>query len=314
MASNVKIVFLGTGGSMPKPGRALPAVAIHIDDVLNLFDCGEGTQKQFMKSNLSFMSLTNIFITHFHADHFLGLPGLLNSLSFLGRTEDLNIFGPEGAAKFVKNALTLGYGRINYNIKVYEVQPGIAYDFGKFYIKTFKNNHSVPSISYSLEEKDMIKIDRKRVDSLNFPVYRLEELRNKGSIKLDEKTYSIYDVAMGIKKGRKIVYTGDTRPVSGMAEFARNADVLIHDSTMDSSMEPMVNEYGHTSTGQAARIASDADVKRLYLFHYSSRYNDLDILLNDAKKYFSESYLSKELMEYDVPKHTDLVEIRKSIL
>ncbi|MCL4349583.1 ribonuclease Z [Ferroplasma acidiphilum] len=309
MASNIRITFLGTGGSMPKPGRSLPAVAIQVDDILNLFDCGEGTQKQFMKSGVSFMSLSNIFISHFHADHFLGLPGLLNSLSFMGRTEDLNIFGPVGAVNFIRNAITLGYGRISYNINVVEVIPGTSYNLGKFTIRTLANNHTVPSISYSLEEKDLTKIDRKKVDEIGFPVYRLEELRKNGKVELNGKEYLLNDVAMGIKKGRKIVYTGDTRPVPEMPEFAKNADVLIHDTTMDSSMEPMVNEYGHSSARQAAESALKGGVKKLFLFHYSSRYNDLDILLKDAKKVFPESYLSHELEQYDIEKNDRLISI-----
>ena len=309
MASNIRITFLGTGGSMPKPGRSLPAVAVQVDDILNLFDCGEGTQKQFMKSKISFMSLSNIFISHFHADHFLGLPGLLNSLSFLGRTEELNIFGPVGAVNFIRNAIHLGYQRINYVINVYEVVPGTSYDFGKFTVRTMANNHTVPSISYSLEEKDLIKIDKAKVDQIGFPVYRLEELRKNGVVKIKGKEYRSDDMALGIKKGRKIVYTGDTRPVSEMPEFARNADVLIHDTTMDSSMEPMVNEYGHTSARQAAEIASEGNVKKLFLFHYSSRYNDLDILLLDAKQVFMESYLSHELQQYDVEKNGNLLSL-----
>jgi ribonuclease Z len=309
MASNIKITFLGTGGSMPKPGRGLPAVAVQVDEILNLFDCGEGTQKQFMKSGVSFMSLSNIFITHFHADHFLGIPGLLNSLSFLGRNNDLNIFGPEGAVNFIRNAVHLGYGRISYNINVYEVAPGMSYDFGKFIIKTMANDHTVPSISYSLEEKDLVKIDRNIVDRIGFPVYRLEDLREKGSLNINGIEYKLKDMALGIKRGRKIVYTGDTRPVAEMATFAKNSDVLIHDATMDSTMEPMVNEYGHTSARQAAEIASQASVKKLFLFHYSSRYNDLDILLRDARGSFKESYLSHELLQYDVEKNDNLINI-----
>ncbi|WP_337860004.1 ribonuclease Z [Ferroplasma sp.] len=309
MASNIRITFLGTGGSMPKPGRGLPAVAIQVDDMLNLFDCGEGTQKQFMKSGVSFMSISNIFISHFHADHFLGLPGLLNSLSFLGRTEDLNIFGPVGAVNFIRGAMHLGYGKISYNVNVYETRPGTSYDFGKFTVKTLANNHTVPSLSYSLEEKDLVKIDRKKVDQAGFPVYKLEELRNNGSVKINGKEYKLKDMAMGIKKGRKIVYTGDTRPVPEMPEFAREADVLIHDTTMDSSMEPMVNEYGHTSARQAAEIALQGNVKKLFLFHYSSRYNDLDILLKDARAVFSESYLSNEMEQYNVEKTDKLINI-----
>ncbi len=309
MASNIRITFLGTGGSMPKPGRSLPAVAVQVDDILNLFDCGEGTQKQFMKSGVSFMSLKNIFISHFHADHFLGLPGLLNSMAFLGRTEDLNIFGPSGASEFIRNAMNLGYGRITYNVNVYTVIPGMAFDFGKFFIKSLANDHTVPSITYSLEEKDLVKIDRRKVDSIGFPVYRLEELRKEGSVKIDGKKYKLKDMAEGIKQGRKIVYTGDTRPVSSMPDFARNADVLIHDTTMDSSMEPTVNEYGHTSSRQAAEIARKASVKKLFLFHYSSRYNNLEVLLEDARSVFPESYLSRELLVCDINKPEGIVKM-----
>ncbi len=309
MASNIRITFLGTGGSMPKPGRSLPAVAVQVDDVLNLFDCGEGTQKQFMKSGVSFMSLKNIFISHFHADHFLGIPGLLNSLAFLGRTEDLNIFGPAGAPEFIRNAMNLGYGKITYNINVYTASPRLTFDFGKFFIKTLANDHTVPSVSYSLEEKDLVKIDRSKVDSIGFPVYRLEELRKNGSVTIRDKKYELKDVAQGIKPGRKIVYTGDTRPLRAMPDFARNADVLIHDTTMDSSMEPIVNEYGHTSSRQAAEIALEGSVKRLFLFHYSSRYNDLDLLLDDARSVFPESYLSHELLAYDVNKSDELIKM-----
>ncbi len=311
MASNVKIVFLGTGGSMPKPGRSLPSVAIHIDNIMNLFDCGEGTQKQLMKSAISFMDISNIFITHFHGDHFLGLPGLLNTLSFMGRKNDLNIFGPEDAINFIKKATELCYGYIKYKVNAYELEPDKTYDFDKFYIKTLKNDHSVPALSYSLEEKDLMKIDKNLVDKIKFPVNKLEELRNNGSLKIDNREYKIEDLSLGIKKGRKIIYTGDTRPMKSMRVFARNADVLIHDTTMDSSMEPMVNEYGHTSAKQAAEIAKAANVKRLFLYHYSSRYNDLDILLNDAKSIFTESYLSKELMEYDVPKTKEVIKTNR---
>lgn len=294
---------------MPKPGRALPAVAVQVDDILNLFDCGEGTQKQFMKSGVSFMSLKNIFISHFHADHFLGLPGLLNSLAFLGRTDDLNIFGPPGAPTFIRNAVNLGYSRITYNINVYTVTPGMAYDFGKFTVRSLANDHTVPSVTYSLQEKDLVKIDRHKVDEAGFPVYRLEELRNEGSVTIAGKKYELKDMAEGIKRGRKIVYTGDTRPVKDMPEFARYADVLIHDTTMDSSMEPTVNEYGHTSSRQAAEIALEASVKKLFLFHYSSRYNDLNILLEDARSIFPESFLSHELLAYDVSKPEGIVKM-----
>ncbi|MHB1708274.1 MAG: ribonuclease Z [Thermoplasmataceae archaeon] len=301
MASNIKLTFFGTGGSWPTPVRGLPAVGIQIDDRLNLFDCGEGTQKQIMASSTSFMKIENIFISHFHGDHFIGLIGMVQSMSFNGRVTPLNIFGPRGAVRMVLNALNVGYFRLNFDIKITELEDSGSYDFGDFIIRTQPNDHPVPAISFSLEEKDMIRIDREKVDGLGFPVRRLEELRKKGVVEAGGRVFRIEDVSAGTRKGRKIVYTGDTRPMKSTAAFAKGADVLIHDTTTDSSLEPKVNEFGHTSSRQAAEIARDSGVKRLYLFHYSPRVDNVDTLLEEARSIFPQSYASSDLLEYDVP-------------
>ncbi len=301
MASNVKITFLGTGGSWPSIGRSLPAIALQIDDVLNLLDCGEGTQKQIMKSQLSFMKIDNVFITHFHGDHFIGLIGLIQSMSFNSRERPLNIYGPKGGFRMLSNALNVGYYTLGYEIIMHELAAGEVYDFGKFRVRTHENDHPVPSIAYSFEEPDMPIIDLEKALSIGFPRKRLEELRNIGTLVVDGKTFSIEDVSSGVRKGRKIVYTGDTRPKDDTADFARDADVFIHDTTTDSSLEPKVNEFGHTSSRQAAEIARDANVRRFYLFHYSPRIDNPEKLLVEARSIYKESYLSKELLEYDVP-------------
>jgi ribonuclease Z len=300
MASNIRITFMGTGGSWPSPGRGLPAVAVQIDDITNLLDCGEGTQKQIMKSKLSFMSIHNIFITHFHGDHFLGLLGLVQSMSFNGRDKPLYIFGPRGATRILSNALNVGYFRLSYEIRVGELEFGKTYDFDKFTVSTMRNDHPVPAMSYRIQEKDLVKIDRSKAEALNIPARRLEEIRSNGTAVIHGRTVSIDDISMGIRKGRSIVYTGDTRPLEEMKVFARDADVLIHETTTDSSLEPKVNEFGHSSSRQAAEIARDAHVRKFFLFHYSPRYENLDALINEARSIFPESELSRELMEYDV--------------
>lgn len=306
MVSNIKITFLGTGGSWPVPKRGLPSLAVQIDEIVNLFDCGEGTQKQIMKSNLSFMRVNNIFITHFHGDHFLGLLGLIQSMSFNNRSEPLNIYGPPGAVTILSNALNVGYYTLGFDIKVHQLYPDRQYDFDKFIIRTHWNDHPVPALSYSIEEHDLIKIDKEAADRLGIPSRRLEELRQNGSIVFDGKTITLREVAKGIRKGRKIVYTGDTKPMESMKEFARDADVLIHDTTTDSSFEPTVNEFGHTSSRQAAEIARDAGVGKFFLFHYSPRVPDVKVMLDEASKIFENSILSRELLEYNVPKREDI--------
>lgn len=278
----------------------MPAVALQIEDKFNLLDCGEGTQKQIMKSKLSFMKVDNVFLTHFHGDHFLGLLGLVQSLSFNGREDPLHIFGPKGAFRIISSALMVGYYTLSYEIVIHELEPDREYDFETFKVRTHKNDHPVPSMAYSFEEPDLKKIDLEKALKIGFPRRRLEELRRKGVVEVDGKTYTIDQVSSGIRKGRKIVYSGDTRPMESMIEFARDADVFIHETTTDSSLEPKVNEFGHTSARQAAEIALKAGVKRFYLIHYSPRVDDPSKLLNEARSVFKESYLSKELLEYEI--------------
>ena len=301
MASNIKITFIGTGGSWPSPGRSLPAVAVQIDEIINLFDCGEGSQKQLMKSSISFMAIDNVFITHFHGDHFLGLLGMVQSMSFNNREKPLHIYGPKGAIRILSSALNVGYYRPKFEIRVGELDADRTYDFGKFRITTMKNDHTVPAMSYRVEEPDMIKIDRSKADALKIPSRKLEELRSNGAIQFEGHTYTIDQVSAGIRKGRRIVYTGDTRPLEGMAEFAKGADVLIHETSTDSTLEPKVNEFGHTSARQAAEIARKAEVDRFFLYHYSPRYDSIESLVNEANAIFPNSVASKELMEYEIP-------------
>jgi ribonuclease Z len=146
-----------------------------------------------------------------------------------------------------------------------------------------------------------VKIDGEKAKQMGIPSRMLEKLRREGTVVHDGRMFNIQDVSAGIRIGRTVVYTGDTRPMEDMAEFARDADVLIHDTTTDSSLEPKVNEFGHSSSRQAAEIALKAGVKRFYLFHYSPRVDNAETLAVEARGIFPESYASKELLEYNVP-------------
>ncbi|MCL5730735.1 MAG: ribonuclease Z [Candidatus Thermoplasmatota archaeon] len=302
MASLFKLTFLGTGGSWPTPGRSMPALVLQVDGTVNLIDCGEGTQKQLMKSRISFMDVDNVFISHFHGDHFIGLIGLVQSMSFNGRTKPLNIYCPEFGTRILSNALSVGYYTLNFDINVMEVDPGQIYDLGEFTVSAMKTDHPVPALAYRFSEKDLIRIDRSKVDSLGIPNRLIERIRQKGSVEHDGVTYTINQISGGVRKGRSLVYSGDTRPMpEEMPKFAENASVLIHETTTDSSLEPKVNEFGHTSSRQAAEIAAKSGAKRFFLFHYSPRVSDLQSLEKEARSIFHESYLSREMLEFSIP-------------
>ncbi len=302
MASLFKITFLGTGGSWPMPGRAMPSVALQVDDYLCLFDCGEGTQKQLMKSELSFMRINAIFFSHFHGDHFLGVLGLVQSMSFNGRTEALKVYGPPGAINVLSRAFNTGYFSLGFDIVVEEIPFGGSVSTQYFSVKTIKADHPVPAISYRIDEHDLVKIDPEKARNLGIPSHLLETLRKDGSINFGGKKIDLGDVSAGIRPGRSMVYSGDTRPNPKMIDFARNVDIFIHETTTDSSLEPKVNEFGHTSSRQAADIAREANVGTFYLYHYSPRIDQPELLRKEAAAIFPNSVLSYELLTVEIPK------------
>ncbi len=284
------------------PGRAMPSVALQMDDYLCLFDCGEGTQKQIMKSGLSFMKINSIFFSHFHGDHFLGVLGLIQSMSFNGRTEPLKVYGPIGAVSVLSRAFNTGYFSLGFDILIEEIPYGGKVVTPYFEATTIKADHPVPAISYRIQEYDLVKIDPEKAKALGVPSKKIETIRDKGQAEISGKIIKLEEISSGLRKGRSLVYSGDTRPNPEMVKFAKNVDLFIHESTTDSSLEPKVNEFGHTSSRQAAEIARDAEVGKFYLYHYSPRIDNPEILRKEAIEIFPNSFLSKELMVVELQK------------
>jgi ribonuclease Z len=302
MASLFRITFIGTGGSWPQPGRAMPSVMIQVDETVCLFDCGEGSQKQIMKSPTSFMKIDHIFISHFHGDHFLGILGLIQSMSFNGREKELHVYGPPGAISILTRAFNVGYYSLTYNIKIHELQYDSTVSLNGFKVRTMKADHPVPAFSYRIDEDDLVKIDPARASALGIDSRLIERIRDSGQIEVHGRTIRLEDIQGGVRKGRSVVYSGDTRPNPAMVEFASRCSVLIHDTTTDSSLEPKVNEFGHTSSRQAAGIARDAGAGKLFLYHFSPRIDSAETLLNESRSIFPESYLSEDLMVVEIQK------------
>ncbi|MGC8584657.1 MAG: ribonuclease Z [Thermoplasmata archaeon] len=295
----MKIVFLGTGGSWPSPERGLPSIAVQLDRDCILFDVGEGTQRQLMMSSISFMKITKIFITHFHGDHFLGLAGLVQTMTLNDRKERLEIYGPQDTVIQVTNFLNLGYYSLSFPIYVREMEDSEVIDFGDYTVKSIRARHPVHSFSYILTEKDRRRISKELMDKYSLTSREVDVIMKKGSINKDGNVYTIDDISDGIRKGRSVVYSGDTAPNDILVEESKNMKIMIHEATVDSSLEEKANEYGHSSARQAAEIASRAKVENLYLTHISPRYrgDKVRILESEARSIFKNTIIARDFME-----------------
>jgi ribonuclease Z len=298
----MQIVFLGTGGSWPSKDRNVSAVAVRIGSDVLLFDCGEGTQRQLMSSNVSFMKINRILISHFHGDHFLGLPGLIQSMSLNNRKKPLEIYGPSGTVKLVNIIISLGYFTPTFDFIVNDLKDNDTVKCGGYVIKAKMAEHNVPTLAYAVEENSRPgRFNVKKAKKLGVPEGPLFRRLQKGEGVTVKGKMVTPDMVLGKpRKGKKIVYIPDTKPSKKIIELARNANVLIHDSTTDSKLEKKANEYGHSSARQAAVTAKKAGVKLLFLTHISPRYEDACILEQDAKKVFPNSVVAEDFLEYDV--------------
>lgn len=296
------IYFLGTGGSWPSSDRNVSATAIKRGKEVLLFDCGEGTQRQIQKSALSYMQITKIFVTHFHGDHFLGLPGLFQTLQLNDRTDEIHVYGPRGLSKLLHQVLHLGYFTPAYDIIGHELKDGDAVRFDGYTVRCIDAVHNVPALSYSLEEENRPgRFNKERALELGVPEGRMFGRLQRGqAVEVNGKTITPDMILGEPRKGRKITISGDTAPYDAFIEFARGSDVLIHDATTDSSLEEKANEYGHSTARQAAEVALEAGVDKLYLTHISPRYRDAKPLENEARDVFPESYVAHDFMEFEV--------------
>jgi ribonuclease Z len=299
----MEIHFLGTSGSMPSPHRNVSAIAVKREGEIILMDCGEGTQRQFMLSKLSFMQVTKVLISHFHGDHFLGLPGLVMTMSLNDRTEPLEIYGPTGTVRTVQALLDINLFRPTFETRVRDLQTGDEIDCGEYWIKATRSLHTVPCLTFAVEEKPRPgRFHLEKAQALGIPegpLYR--KLQRGETVEWDGRRVGPEEVVGPPRRGRKVVYTSDTRPNEGLIPFAQGCDVLIHEATTESTLEEQANEYGHSSARQAADIAKRSAVDVLFLTHISPRYGDPAAIEADAQAVFPRSHVAQDFMEYKVP-------------
>ena len=297
----MEIIFLGTSSAVPTLERNHPSIALRAFAEVMLFDCGEGTQRQLIEAKISPMKITKIFISHFHGDHILGLGGLIQSLGFRGREKDLDIYGPKGLHKIINAISSFGYFQINYNLNIHEIQDGTIIETEDYVVECAKVEHNIPSYAYSIREKKKPLFLREKAEELGIPPGPLYgKLHNGEEVEFEGRIIKPEQVLGEAKKGKKISYSGDTKPCEAMIRLARDSDILIHESTYEAEDYQRAVDNAHSTSVEAAEIAREANVNELVLTHISTRYTSDENILSEAQKVFKNTKVAKDYMKIDL--------------
>ncbi|WP_254536623.1 ribonuclease Z [Halomarina litorea] len=299
------VTFLGTSGAVPTTERNTSALMVRREGDRFLFDVGEGTQRQMMRFGTGF-DVSHVFLTHLHGDHVLGLPGLCQTWDFNDREDTLAIHTPPGTRRDVEELLGATGARPGFPVRVNEVRPGdVALRGEEFEVRAFETQHRTSSVGYAIVEDDRKgRFDRERAEELGVPVGpKFSQLHRGESVELDDGTVIDPEQVVGAPRpGRRVIYTGDTRPVQATKDVSADADLLVHDATFASDHADRAPATGHSTAREAARVARDAGVKRLALTHISSRYPNPSPLQKEAREVFSgRCFVPDDGQELDVP-------------
>jgi ribonuclease Z len=295
------VVFLGTSGSMPTAKRALSATLVRRGGDRLLFDCAEGTQRQLLRSDVGLVELEDIYLTHFHADHYLGLPGMLKTYSLRGRELPIRIHGPRGLNELL-SALRRIFGRLSYRVDAVELEPGEVLQRTDYRVETFAVDHGVTAIGYAIvEEERPGRFDVEAASALGVPDGpERGRLQRGASVTLaDGREVTPAQVLGSARAGRKLVLTGDTGPSGSVVDAAAGADVLVHEATFLADERDRARETAHSTAGEAALVAREAGVRMLVLTHVSTRYFGHQVV-EEARELFPAT---------EVPRDFDVVEI-----
>jgi ribonuclease Z len=299
---DLDLAFLGTSGSVPTARRAPSATLLRRGGERLLFDCGEGTQRQLLRSGIGLLELPEVFITHYHADHYLGLPGMMKTFALRGRELPLTIYGPPGLADLFA-ALQRIFGKLTYPYRLVEVRPGDVVDRGDYRIVAFRVQHGIASNGYAVVEAPRpgrFNVSAARALGVE-PGPLFGALQHGETIVLESGSVVRPEQVLGPPRpGRKVVLTGDTRPAASVLEIADAAEVLVHDGTFVEEERDRADETGHTTALAAAELARAAGVKLLVLTHLSNRYFGPEIA-REARGVFPETVVPRDFDIIDVP-------------
>ena len=304
---NMEAFILGCGGMMPLPYRHLTSVLLRRDGDLFLFDGGEGTQVSLRRLNLKWKKINAIFVSHTHADHVTGLPGILMLNAQVERTEPLFIFGPPKIKEYIETSRKVLDMYINYHLEVKEITaPSIVFEGDGFYIRAFPLDHTKTCVGYTLEELDRPgEFNPEKAELLNVPVGPLWGKLQKGQpvVSSDGKTVFPEDVMGKKRSGRKFSFVTDTLYKPSIAKEVYGSDLLVCEAMFENDLIDQAKEKKHMTAREAALIARDSNSLRMYMIHYSPRYNDKELkkLLLQAREIYPGAELSKDRMCIDIP-------------
>jgi ribonuclease Z len=304
----VELVFLGTGAGTPSRQRNVTAIALDLlaeNGAYWLFDCGEGTQQQILRSSVKLSKMDKLFVTHLHGDHIFGIPGMLSTRANQGGITPFTVYGPPGIKAFIETSLSCSQSRLTYPIEIIEIDDGLIYEDHLFKVEALHVEHRIECFGYRIVEHNRPgKLEVEKLKALKIasgPVFGLLK-QGKTVIVGDGISLNGLDFIGPEIVGRKIAIIGDTRRCDSAVKLAQEVDVLVHEATFALASQALADQYFHSTTVDAANIALEAGAKSLILTHFSSRYQegDLSYLLNEAQMVFNSVYLAADYFSYNL--------------
>ena len=298
----MKLVFLGTSAAQPTSERGLTCICLEKEGEILMFDAGEGAQISYLKSGLGWNKKMKIFVTHLHGDHCIGILGLLQTMTLQNRTEPMEIYGPDGIEEFIAaNIKVLNFG-LSFPVMITTVREGTVVNEKTYTINSCEADHSVTSYSYLFQEKDKPgRFFPDKAKELGVPEGELwHKLQTGQDIQVGDKIVKSSDVLGEKRPGKRIGISGDTRPTKKLEEFFKDCDYLSFDSTFSHELQDKALDTHHSTAKEAADLAKKANVSNLILTHFSARYNDESILLEEAKTIHSSVIAAKDLLEIEI--------------
>lgn len=308
----LQITFLGTSSGVPTRSRNVSSIALRLPQRAEvwLFDCGEGTQHQFLRSDLRSSQITRIFVTHMHGDHIYGLMGLLASIGMAGNPSRIDIYGPPKLEDYLKACTRYSQTHFSYPVKVQTVQPGLLFEDEDFTVHCAPLTHRVPAFGYRVAEKDKAgRFDVERATALGIPAGPLYGRLKRGEVVTldDGRKINGAELCGAPQVGRKFVYCTDTIYCDSAVELARDADLLVHEATFAHQDAELAYQRLHSTSTMAAQVALGAQVQQLIMTHFSPRYAPgnplvLEDLLTEARAIFPNTLMAHDFMVHDIPR------------